>query len=150
MNEMSPGNRLGIQSFYLPQGAPTRPRIARGEGVWLIDDAGKRYFDASSGPVASNLGHGNRRVIDAMKRQLDEAAFAFPLQFESEANLDLAARLKRLARVLKSGDIETNGKGTGPGAPFGGVKASGIGREGGIHGLMEFLEVKAVSGWPEA
>ncbi len=33
------------------------------------------------------------------------------------------ARLKRLARVLKSGDIETNGKGTGPGAPFGGVKA---------------------------
>ena len=59
-------------------------------------------------------------------------------------------RLIRVARQLRSGDIQTNGKSTGPGAPFGGVKASGIGREGGLHGLSEFLEVKAVSGWPEA
>ena len=114
MNDLSPGSRLGIQAFYVPKGASPRPRVARGEGVWLIDDAGKRYFDASSGPVASNLGHGNRRVIDAMKRQLDEAAFAFPLQFESEANLDLAARLKRLAgpglerAFLVSGGSEAN------------------------------------------
>ena len=59
-------------------------------------------------------------------------------------------RLMRVARQLRSGDIQTNGKSTGPGAPFGGVKASGIGREGGLHGLSEFLEVKAVSGWPGA
>ncbi|MEO9959472.1 MAG: aldehyde dehydrogenase family protein, partial [Nisaea sp.] len=30
----------------------------------------------------------------------------------------------------------------------GGYKQSGNGREGGEHGLMEFLEVKAVAGWP--
>ena len=33
------------------------------------------------------------------------------------------------------------------GSPFGGYKQSGNGREGGEHGFMEFLEVKAVSGW---
>ncbi|MCA8880299.1 MAG: aldehyde dehydrogenase family protein [Rhodobacteraceae bacterium] len=60
------------------------------------------------------------------------------------------ARIERIARQLRSGGVEVNGKGTGPGAPFGGMKASGIGREGGLHGLMEFLETKAVSNWPQA
>ena len=38
---------------------------------------------------------------------------------------------------------------TDPGAPFGGYRQSGNGREGGVWGLHEFLEVKAVTGWPK-
>ena len=59
-------------------------------------------------------------------------------------------RRNRLARALKAGMVETNGKSRGQGAPFGGVKSSGRAREGGIWGIEEFLEVKAISGWDEA
>jgi aldehyde dehydrogenase (NAD+) len=57
------------------------------------------------------------------------------------------ARRNRLARVLRAGMVEMNGRSRGAGAPFGGVKASGRAREGGIWGIEEFLEVKAISGW---
>jgi aldehyde dehydrogenase (NAD+) len=56
-------------------------------------------------------------------------------------------RRNRLARQLRSGMVEMNGESRGPGAPFGGMKQSGNGREGGVWGIEDFLEVKAVSGW---
>ncbi|MFC3613114.1 aldehyde dehydrogenase family protein [Lutimaribacter marinistellae] len=56
-------------------------------------------------------------------------------------------RLKRMARSLRSGMVEMNGQSRGAGAPFGGMKQSGNGREGGVWGIEDFLEVKAVSGW---
>lgn len=58
-----------------------------------------------------------------------------------------AERANRIARALKSGMVEMNGNFRSAGAPFGGFKQSGTGREGGIWGLEEFLEVKAVGGW---
>jgi aldehyde dehydrogenase (NAD+) len=58
-------------------------------------------------------------------------------------------RLRRVAREMRSGMVEMNGQPRGAGAPFGGYKQSGSGREGGIWGLEDFLEVKSVSGWPE-
>ena len=56
-------------------------------------------------------------------------------------------RRNRLARQLRAGMVEMNGKSRGAGSPFGGVKASGRAREGGVWGIEEFLEVKAISGW---
>jgi aldehyde dehydrogenase (NAD+) len=57
------------------------------------------------------------------------------------------ARANRLATQLRSGMVEMNGTSRGAGAPFGGMKQSGNGREGGVWGLEDFLEVKSVSGW---
>ncbi|HBS48857.1 MAG TPA: aldehyde dehydrogenase family protein [Rhodobacteraceae bacterium] len=56
-------------------------------------------------------------------------------------------RANRMARALRSGMVEMNGTSRAAGAPFGGMKQSGNGREGGIFGIEEFLEIKAVSGW---
>ena len=57
------------------------------------------------------------------------------------------SRARRVARQLRSGMVEMNGKFGGAGSPFGGMKHSGNGREGGVWGLEEFLEIKAVSDW---
>jgi len=57
------------------------------------------------------------------------------------------ARLNRMAQALRSGMVEMNGTSRAAGSPFGGMKQSGNGREGGIWGIEDFLEVKAVSGW---
>ncbi|MEM7190103.1 MAG: aldehyde dehydrogenase family protein [Pseudomonadota bacterium] len=56
-------------------------------------------------------------------------------------------KARRVAREVRSGMVEINGQGRGAGAPFGGYGQSGNGREGGIWGLEDFLEVKSVSGW---
>ncbi|TGR64737.1 aldehyde dehydrogenase family protein [bacterium M00.F.Ca.ET.194.01.1.1] len=57
------------------------------------------------------------------------------------------AKRNRVAAKLRSGMVQMNGTSRGAGSPFGGVKASGRAREGGVWGLEEFLEAKAVSGW---
>jgi acyl-CoA reductase-like NAD-dependent aldehyde dehydrogenase len=54
------------------------------------------------------------------------------------------AHAEEVARKLRTGQVEVNGGGFNPLAPFGGYKQSGIGRELGRFGLEEFLEVKAL------
>ncbi len=53
-------------------------------------------------------------------------------------------RAKRVARRLRTGQVEINGGAFNANAPFGGYKQSGIGRENGIYGLEEFLEIKSL------
>ena len=53
-------------------------------------------------------------------------------------------RAKRVARRMRTGQVEINGGAFNPLAPFGGYKQSGHGRELGKFGLEEFLEVKAI------
>ena len=55
-------------------------------------------------------------------------------------------RAMRVAEAIETGMVGLNrGVVSDPAAPFGGVKQSGIGREGGHHGLREFLEPKYFS-----
>ncbi len=68
------------------------PRAVGGEGCYLIDENGKRYFDGSGGAAVSCLGHGDREVTEAVKAQLDRLAFAHSGFFTSapaEALADL-------------------------------------------------------------
>jgi aldehyde dehydrogenase (NAD+) len=56
-------------------------------------------------------------------------------------------RARKVASRLRTGNVHLNGAGPDFGAPFGGYKQSGNGREWGEHGFEEFLETKAVMGW---
>ena len=54
---------------------------------------------------------------------------------------------RKVAARLRTGNVHLNGAGPDFGAPFGGYKQSGNGREWGAYGFEEFLEVKAVMGY---
>ncbi|WP_425830380.1 ornithine--oxo-acid transaminase [Streptomyces fractus] len=45
--------------------------VATAEGAWMTDVEGRRYLDMLAGYSALNFGHGNRRLIDAAKAQLE-------------------------------------------------------------------------------
>jgi taurine--2-oxoglutarate transaminase len=68
--------------------------FARGEGVYFYDRQGRRYLDLLSQLFHCNLGHGNRRVIEAVRRQAGEACCVSP-QFVTEQRAALAAELAR-------------------------------------------------------
>ncbi|MPZ10735.1 MAG: aminotransferase class III-fold pyridoxal phosphate-dependent enzyme [Kiloniellaceae bacterium] len=70
-----------------------RPMVARAEGIYVWDREGRRYIDGSSGAMVANIGHGNPRVLAAMRRQMEEATFAYRLHFENEAAETLARRI---------------------------------------------------------
>jgi acyl-CoA reductase-like NAD-dependent aldehyde dehydrogenase len=53
-------------------------------------------------------------------------------------------RAERVARRLRTGQVDINGAGYNPMAPFGGFKESGRGREYGKFGFEEFLEIKSL------
>ncbi|HYH19363.1 MAG TPA: aspartate aminotransferase family protein [Azospirillum sp.] len=69
------------------------PVAVRGEGLYLFDADGRRYLDASGGAAVSCLGHGHPRVIEAIKRQAEELAYAHTSFFTSRPAEDLADTL---------------------------------------------------------
>jgi len=52
--------------------------VKRAKGVYFWDTSDKRYLDFNSMTMCVNIGHGDSRVIDAMKSQLDEIPYAAP------------------------------------------------------------------------
>ena len=58
------------------------------------------------------------------------------------------AEAAKVAPRLRAGMVIINSWMPAPGAPFGGYKQSGNGREAGLHGLKDFMEVKSITGLP--
>jgi adenosylmethionine-8-amino-7-oxononanoate aminotransferase len=69
------------------------PTAVGGEGIELIDAAGRRYIDASGGAAVSCLGHGHPDVNAALHAQIDKLAYAHTSFFTSEPAEALAERL---------------------------------------------------------
>jgi adenosylmethionine-8-amino-7-oxononanoate aminotransferase len=69
------------------------PIIARGEGPWIWDTNGRKYFDGLSGLFTVQAGHGRAQLAEAAVKQASELAF-FPLwSYAHPEAIQLAERL---------------------------------------------------------
>jgi len=86
--------------------------ITRGDDVWLWDEAGRRYLDASASLWYANVGHGRREIADAVHAQMivleDFNAFG---DIANEPALELARRLADLAPMPDAKVFFTTGGG---------------------------------------
>ena len=86
-------------------------------------------------------------VLSIMKYETEEEA----IEIANDTEYGLAGYIQgelghaqEVAKKIRAGQITINGGARGSAAPFGGYKASGNGREHGVHGIDECLETKAV------
>ena len=73
-----------------------------GDGVYITDDSGKRYLDASGGAAVSCLGHSHPVVLQAIRDQIERISFAHTGFFTTKAAENLADKLIEKA----PGDLE--------------------------------------------
>eukprot|EP01012_Entosiphon_sulcatum_P010682 TRINITY_DN16304_c0_g1_i1.p1 TRINITY_DN16304_c0_g1~~TRINITY_DN16304_c0_g1_i1.p1 ORF type:complete len:476 (-),score=81.77 TRINITY_DN16304_c0_g1_i1:37-1422(-) len=71
--------------------------VERAEGVYYWDVNGKRYLDGISGIYCANVGHRNRRVLDAMQKQAEKLTFSPPMHGTNPVAIQLANLLADLA-----------------------------------------------------
>lgn len=98
--EIDPASRAAIieknKEFsifsWAAQGSVNPVPVARAEGVYFWDVDGKRYLDFSSQLMNMNIGHGNKKVIEAIQKQAGELCFVQPT-FATKARGEAAEML---------------------------------------------------------
>jgi adenosylmethionine-8-amino-7-oxononanoate aminotransferase len=69
------------------------PKVRKAEGLWIEDERGNRYLNASGGAAVTNVGHGRREIAEALYQQVLEHDYIHPTVFVSPVVEDLAAEL---------------------------------------------------------
>ena len=77
--------------------------MAKADGVFYWDVHGKRYWDALSGIYTVSVGHNNRRVIEAIRKQFDTLHFSPPMHGTNPVAVQLANMIAGVA----PGDLNT-------------------------------------------
>src|SRR3984893_14271076 len=83
------------------QGAVDPIAIDHAEGVWLYTPEGRRILDFNSQLMSVNIGHGDRRVVDAIVEQATRLQFVQPA-FVTE----IRARLGKKLTAILPGDLD--------------------------------------------
>ena len=73
--------------------------IRRGDGVWLEDFDGKRYLDAVSSWWVNVFGHGNARINQRIREQLDSLEHVMLAGFTHAPVVELSERLVEITRT---------------------------------------------------
>jgi taurine--2-oxoglutarate transaminase len=76
--------------------------VARAKGIYFWTPEGKRFIDFNSQLMSVNIGHGDERVIDAIKEQASTLCYANPFMAT-----DVRARLGEKLAAITPGDIDT-------------------------------------------
>lgn len=77
--------------------------IERGEGVYVYDDAGKKYLEGLAGLWSNSLGWGNQRLVDAATKQMQQLPYYHTFAHKSHLpGIDLAEKLVNMAPVPMS------------------------------------------------
>jgi 4-aminobutyrate--pyruvate transaminase len=74
--------------------------VARGEGVYVYDDRGKRYLEGMAGLWCTALGYGNEEVIDCATQQMRTLTFSHMFGGKTHpAAMELADRLAAMVPI---------------------------------------------------
>ena len=148
VSEFTRGVRAEIERQSQPEMVPTvvGGEIPDGRGYFVpptvlgnVPDDARVFHEEIFGPVAPVGGFDSEE--DAIARANDTEYGLVAYVFTRDIK-----RALRVCEGLETGMVGLNqGMVSNAGAPFGGVKQSGIGREGGKEGLEEFLETKYVA-----
>ena len=97
-NRIAAAQKLAGKVFGTVHG-PLLPQVIcdRGEGIYLFDQDGKRYIDFSGGPHVVSIGHGDKRVREAMMGQMEKVSFFFRGFWLNEPLLALADRIIKVS-----------------------------------------------------
>ncbi|HEU5099396.1 MAG TPA: aminotransferase class III-fold pyridoxal phosphate-dependent enzyme, partial [Roseiflexaceae bacterium] len=75
--------------------------IDRAEGIYFWDVDGKRYMDFNSQLMCVNIGHSDKRVIEAIKAQMEQVCYVAP----TAATTAIRAELGRLLQEITPGNL---------------------------------------------
>jgi acetylornithine/succinyldiaminopimelate/putrescine aminotransferase len=84
---------------YVAQTSPTPPmyEFVRGQGIYLYDKKDKPYLDLISGVAVNNIGHNNKQVVKAVKKQIDKYSHQMVYgEYVVGPQIKLAKRLSKL------------------------------------------------------
>jgi len=94
-------NRDYTMFSWSVQGASTPVHMKRGQGVWFWDGDDNRWLDFSSQLINLNVGHQHPKMLEAIKKQVDELCFAGP-SFATEPRGLLGKKLAEVTGLAKA------------------------------------------------
>lgn len=100
-DRLAAAQKARTKIFGLVTPLPPERICDHGEGIYLFDQNGQKYLDFSGSPQACCLGHGDRRVTQAVAEQMNKVALAFSTYWINEREGELAVKvLKRAPKNL--------------------------------------------------
>lgn len=91
-DEFNKGSSVFYRDFTRPYAS-----FERGDGCYLIDDQGRRYLDAAGGVAVNIIGHGERRISDALAEYAGEVNYVYGAAFSSRWQEELATKIAGIA-----------------------------------------------------